>query len=96
VSCVLEVKLLGSCDTGFWVGEVATVPFTGCKAAGTLRSVTRGVEWLRYSAWYGKRAMPLPRSLARLKREIPETSSRLGCEQDHRKEVQAAQQEATR
>ena len=33
---------------------------------------TNGVEWLAYSARVGARAMPLPRSLARLKREITE------------------------
>ena len=32
----------------------------------------RGVEWLRYSDRYGKRSMPLPRSLSHLKREISE------------------------
>ena len=32
----------------------------------------RGVEWLGYSDRAGTRAMPLPRSLAHLKREISE------------------------
>ena len=32
----------------------------------------RGVEWLKYQDRYGRRRMPLPRSLAHLKREISE------------------------
>ena len=32
----------------------------------------RGVEWLRYGDRYGVRCMPLPRSLANLRREIAE------------------------
>jgi len=32
----------------------------------------RGVEWLRYGDRYGARRMPLPRSLANLRREIAE------------------------
>jgi hypothetical protein len=51
VSCVLEVKLLGSCDAGFWVGEVmqsATVPFTvDAEQAGTLR----WSGFLGHAAW---------------------------------------------
>jgi len=38
----------------------------------SLRWEARGVEWKQYTDQYGRRPMPLPRSLAHLKRETPE------------------------
>ena len=44
----------------------------GCAKQAPDESDERGVEWLSYSDRYWKRSMPLPRSLANLKREVAE------------------------